>query len=66
MNSFANWKGDSVGDVLSYVEYDLKMMVNRLKRIAEDSIKLGYIKAERPEENTQRVFTEGTAGIYLF
>ena len=37
--------GDSVGDVLSYVEYDPRELVSRFKRAAERSVREGRISA---------------------
>lgn len=43
-------EGDSVSDVLSYVEYDPKDMQNRLRKAAEESVRAGRISvAERRE-----------------
>ena len=58
-------EGDSVADVLSYVEYDIKDMKNRLKRIAEDAIKLGYITA-RDRKMILNTFIEGLQGYTYF
>ncbi len=58
-------EGDSVADVLSYVEYDIKMMKNRLTRIAEDSIRLGYIKP-KDRKKILNDFNEGLQGYTYF
>ncbi|SDP21080.1 biosynthetic arginine decarboxylase [Desulforhopalus singaporensis] len=58
-------EGDSVEDVLSYVEYDLKAVRSRLKALAEDSIKKGYIKP-RERKTILRAFEEGLRGYTYF
>lgn len=58
-------EGDSVADVLSYVEYDLRAIKNRLKRIAEDSIHKGYITA-RERKSILAGFEEGLRGYTYF
>jgi arginine decarboxylase len=57
--------GDSVGDVLSYVEYDLKSMKNRFKEMAEESISLGYINA-RERRKILTLFDEGLRGYTYY
>jgi arginine decarboxylase len=57
--------GDSVGDVLNYVEYDLRAMKNRLKEMAEDAISLGYINA-RERRNILALFDEGLRGYTYY
>jgi arginine decarboxylase len=47
-------EGDSVADVLSYVEYDPKELANRLRKTAEEAVRAGRIT---PEE--RRVIMEG-------
>jgi arginine decarboxylase len=39
-------QGDSVADVLSYVEYDPKVLVERLRNLAEDAVQKGRITPE--------------------
>lgn len=58
-------EGDSVADVLSYVEYDVKAMKNRLKQLAEDSIKKDFIT---PKERRQILagFDEGLRGYTYY
>lgn len=58
-------EGDSVADVLSYVEYDLRSIRNRLKHIAEDSIAKGYITA-RERKTILANFEEGLRGYTYF
>ena len=41
----AELEGDSVADVLSYVEYDPKRLVNRFRRLAEQAVQDGKITA---------------------
>jgi len=47
-------EGDSVADVLSYVEYDPKEMATRVRKTAEEAVRSGRIT---PEE--RRVIMEG-------
>ncbi len=58
-------EGDSVADVLSYVEYDLRAIKNRLKYIAEDAIHHGYITA-RERKSILADFEEGLRGYTYF
>lgn len=58
-------EGDAVEDVLSYVEYDIKAMTNRLKNLAEDSIRRGYITA-RERKKILGTFKEGLRGYTYF
>jgi len=58
-------EGDSVSDVLEYVEYDVKAMKNRLKQIAEDSIREGYIKT-CDRKDILSAFDEGLRGYTYF
>ncbi|WP_136809182.1 biosynthetic arginine decarboxylase [Desulfosediminicola flagellatus] len=58
-------EGDSVADVLSYVEYDLRAIKNRLKNIAEDAIHKGYITA-RERKSILAGFEEGLRGYTYF
>ncbi|MCA9246675.1 MAG: biosynthetic arginine decarboxylase [Planctomycetales bacterium] len=39
-------RGDSVADVLSYVEYDPKQLVERFRKLAEDAVQAGRISAQ--------------------
>ncbi|MDB4609661.1 biosynthetic arginine decarboxylase [Verrucomicrobia bacterium] len=57
--------GDSVGDVLKYVEYDLRTMKNRLKEMAEDAISLGHINV-RERRNILALFEEGLRGYTYY
>ncbi|PLX70567.1 MAG: arginine decarboxylase [Denitrovibrio sp.] len=58
-------EGDYVADVLEYVEYDVKAMKNRLKALAEDSIKKEFIT---PKERKQILdsFNEGLRGYTYY
>ncbi|MBN2645795.1 MAG: biosynthetic arginine decarboxylase [Desulfuromonadaceae bacterium] len=58
-------EGDSVEDVLTYVEYDVKAMKNRIKGLAEDSIKNGYINAKE-RKNILHLFDEGLRGYTYY
>ena len=58
-------EGDSVSDVLSYVEYDIKDMKNRLKKIAEEAIKLGYI-TPKDRKKILNTFFDGLQGYTYF
>jgi len=58
-------EGDSVEDVLSYVEYDVRSMKTRLKKIAEDSIRRGLITAKERKAILER-FDEGLRGYTYF
>ena len=54
-------EGDSVGEVLTYVEYDLKDLRTRFLRIAEEAVKQGRISAKERREFTQ-AYDEGLRG----
>jgi arginine decarboxylase len=58
-------EGDSVEDVLSYVEYDLRAIKTRLKNIAENSIHKGYITAGERKVILKN-FEEGLRGYTYF
>lgn len=58
-------EGDSVADVLSYVEYDVKAMKNRLKALAEDSIKKEFITAKE-RKTILNGFEEGLRGYTYY
>ena len=57
--------GDSVSDVLSYVEYDIKGIRERLKQMAEDAIKTGIITPLDRKTILDR-FSEGLRGYTYF
>jgi arginine decarboxylase len=58
-------EGDSVSDVLSYVEYDLRALKQRIKNFAEDSIRKGFIKV-KDRKIILRMFDEGLRGYTYF
>lgn len=58
-------EGDSVADVLSYVEYDIRSLKNRLLRIAEDSIYRGCITPLERKEVLEK-FDKGLRGYTYF
>ena len=58
-------EGDSVEDVLSIVEYDLRAIKTRLKNITEDSISKGFITA-RERKTIFKTFEEGLRGYTYF
>ncbi|WP_136796143.1 MULTISPECIES: biosynthetic arginine decarboxylase [Desulfosediminicola] len=58
-------EGDSVADVLSYVEYDLRAIKNRLKLIAENAIHKGFI-TPRERKSILSKFDEGLRGYTYF
>lgn len=58
-------EGDSVADVLNYVEYDIRSMKNRLKELAEDAIQDGLI-TPRERKSILANFEEGLRGYTYF
>ncbi len=58
-------EGDSVEDVLSYMEYDVRAIRARLKALAEDSISKGYIRVDERRTILDR-FEEGLRGYTYF
>ncbi|TKB07614.1 biosynthetic arginine decarboxylase [Desulforhopalus sp. IMCC35007] len=58
-------EGDSVEDVLSYVEYDIRGIKTRLKDLAEDSVRRGFITA-RERKSILNTFNEGLRGYTYF
>ena len=57
--------GDSVGEVLTYVDYDLKDLRARFLRIAETAVENGRITAKERREFTQ-AYDEGLRGHTYF
>ncbi|NTW71477.1 MAG: biosynthetic arginine decarboxylase [Eubacteriaceae bacterium] len=57
--------GDSVADVLSYVEFDPKDMLVRFRETAEDSIREGYINATERRE-IMRAYDNGLRGYTYY
>ncbi|MBN2706086.1 MAG: biosynthetic arginine decarboxylase [Deltaproteobacteria bacterium] len=58
-------EGDSVEDVLSYVEYDIKDLKKRLKDLAEDAIHQGFITIKE-RRSILAGFAEGLRGYTYF
>lgn len=58
-------EGDSVGDVLSFVEYDVKAVKKRMKVFAEDSIRQGFIKA-KDRKSILKCFNDGLRGYTYY
>lgn len=58
-------EGDSVKDVLSYVEYDVKAIKKRMKDFAEDSIRQGFISVKE-RKTILSCFNEGLRGYTYF
>lgn len=58
-------EGDSVSDILSYVEYDVKMIKKRIRRFAEDSIHKGFIQVKE-RKSILNIFDEGLRGYTYF
>ncbi len=58
-------RGDSVADVLSYVEFDPKRMLDKFRQKAEEAIREGRISAsERPE--IMRAYDNGLRGYTYY
>jgi arginine decarboxylase len=57
--------GDSVEDVLSYVEYNTKEIIARIKRLAERTIQNGTLSPIDRKE-IMKVFEEGIHGYTYF
>ncbi|HNX05173.1 MAG TPA: biosynthetic arginine decarboxylase [Opitutales bacterium] len=58
-------EGDSVSDVLTYVEYDVKGIRQRIKQMAEDAIEAGYM-ANGDRKAIMDAFAEGLRGYTYF
>jgi arginine decarboxylase len=58
-------EGDSVSDVLSYVEYDIRSIKNKIKLKAEEAIQKGFITAKE-RKSILRSFDEGLRGYTYF
>jgi arginine decarboxylase len=58
-------RGDSVADILSYVEYDPRRILERLRKLAEKAVRAGRI---RPAERllTMQAFEDGLRGYTYF
>ncbi|RJR16911.1 MAG: biosynthetic arginine decarboxylase [Desulfobacteraceae bacterium] len=57
--------GDSVADVLSYVEYDPKTLMTNFRSIAEQAVKDGYISPAERKEIVQK-YEAGLSGYTYF
>ncbi len=58
-------RGDSVADILSYVEYDPRRMLEGLRKVAEKAVRLGRIQpADR--YTIMRAFEDGLRGYTYF
>ncbi len=58
-------EGDSVSDVLAYVEYDVRSIKNKIKLMAEESIQKGFITAKE-RKSILHSFDEGLRGYTYF
>lgn len=58
-------EGDSVADVLSYVEYDPKNIVQRIRKRAEDAVRAETITA-KDRRNIMEAFENGLRGYTYF
>ncbi|MBK1834373.1 biosynthetic arginine decarboxylase [Roseibacillus ishigakijimensis] len=58
-------EGDTVADVLSYVEYNPKDLETRFRRFAEDAVKKGKITAAQRKE-TMQAFRESLHGYTYY
>ncbi len=58
-------EGDSVSDVLSYVEYDPKNLIRRIRRLAEEAVRTGAICAKDRRE-IMDAFESGMRGYTYF
>ncbi|MDF7806914.1 biosynthetic arginine decarboxylase [Pontiellaceae bacterium B12219] len=58
-------EGDSVADVLSYVEYDPKNMIRRIRSLAETAVRNNQISAKE-RKNIMDAFENGMRGYTYF
>ena len=58
-------EGDSVADVLAYVEYDPKNLVRRIRRLAEEAVRNGTITA-KDRRRIMETFENGMRGYTYF
>lgn len=58
-------EGDSVSDVLSYVEYDIKALKSRLRELAEKSVRSGHINLKERAQ-ILKAFEDGLNGYTYY
>ncbi len=58
-------EGDSVADVLSYVEYDPKRMIRRIRKLAEEAVRNERI-APKDRRHIMEAFEDGMRGYTYF
>ncbi len=58
-------EGDSVSDVLSYVEYDPKAIINRIRNAAETAVRKGMISPQERRE-IMEAYMDGMRGYTYF
>jgi arginine decarboxylase len=58
-------EGDSVADVLSYVEYDPKQLILRIRKLAEEAVRSGAISA-KDRRKVMEAFENGMRGYTYF
>lgn len=58
-------EGDTVEDILSYVEYDTKALFNRFRETAEEAVRQGRITPIQRRE-TLRAYKNGLQGYTYF
>lgn len=58
-------EGDSVSDVLSYVEYDIKSMKTRLRELAEKAVRAGNITVKE-RAKILKLFEDGLTGYTYY
>ncbi len=59
------FQGDSIADVLSYVEYDPKVMLEKFRRIAEQAVRTGKISVAM-RQKMLKAFRENLQGSTYF
>ena len=57
--------GDSISDVLSYVEYEPKQMQEKFRLVAEDAVRSGKISIAQRQE-ILRAFKESLSRVHVF
>ena len=58
-------EGDSVQDILGYVEYDVKSLVSQFREMAEESIRKGFI-SPKERQKIMKAFRTGLRGYTYF